>query len=354
MENKEIKSNNGIIIGVMAFIIIVLAGLCIYLLFIKKDEGVVDNNNQNNVVDSGNDNYTNNNNQHRNEKIEIIKHVNSYVGDLYLDSDGKCYFSLSNNVGNNANLKSIKNKQVRYTNIEKNSNYQSDYLDAISFDNMYEDINYVKDGQAGYGYFILYAPGTGLYLISDEAIEQDGSLELMLPNVLKRINYSSVGSESSQDGVISYVIDNNNNKIYLHDAVLNDIKGIELTESSQTVFFNNKNINMKFVTNNGSKGDLFIDDKKIATFDYNHLIVYVTNKFIAISWPGAQCGELIVGYINEENKFLESNDFIENLHYENGKVIGMLSYDNEYDLCAGRKKVEIIYAKNSVTTKDVK
>ena len=55
MENKEIKSNNGIIIGVMAFIIIALAGLCIYLLFIKKNESVVDNNNNN---QQQNDNYS--------------------------------------------------------------------------------------------------------------------------------------------------------------------------------------------------------------------------------------------------------------------------------------------------------
>ena len=59
MENKEIKNNNGIILGVMAFIIIILAGLCIYLLFIKKDEGVVDNNNnkQNNTQVTDSDDY---------------------------------------------------------------------------------------------------------------------------------------------------------------------------------------------------------------------------------------------------------------------------------------------------------
>ncbi len=52
--------NKNILIGVLSFIIVVLAGLCVYLLFIKKDE--VGNNNQNNTFDNGNNSYNNINN----------------------------------------------------------------------------------------------------------------------------------------------------------------------------------------------------------------------------------------------------------------------------------------------------
>ena len=56
MEKKE-KNGKGILIGALVAIIIILLGLCIYLLFVKKDNGVVDDNNgnQNNVVNDLNE-----------------------------------------------------------------------------------------------------------------------------------------------------------------------------------------------------------------------------------------------------------------------------------------------------------
>ena len=286
MENKEIKSNNGIIIGAMAFIIIVLAGLCIYLFFIKKDEGVVDNN--------GNQQSSN---------IEIIKHVNCYVGDLYLDSKGAVYFSLSSEVINNSNLKQLKDRQTEYVNIVKNNNYNSDSLVGISLGQLnVKDVDYLQDGQGGYGYFTLLTKDSRLYLISDEAIEQNGIIEVIKPNKLHDI--VSVGVESG-DVAMSYALNKNNQKIYLNDVVDNSNTNQNETHNNDSKQLNNS---VTYKSNDG-KYKLTIIDKSDTT-NYNKALNEFKNGYEKYHGNGEYINRNILSYGYLNNKVIEINEIV--------------------------------------------
>ena len=150
------------------------------------------------------------------------------------------------------------------------------------------------------------------------------------------------------------------------------LEGYQLSDTNKQFTVGVKTINIKVIsTNDGLNGDLYIDDKKITTYEYSDLEVYLANKFIIIVWGGSQCGELILGYINEEGEYLDKPTgitieglrnqdgelFIENdnliyFYLESGKLFGSVSYSNEYDVCAYTKKTEFAYNDKKIETKE--
>ena len=83
MKKNEEKGKN-IIIGILALIIVVLAGLCVYLLFIKNDDRVIDS--KNNIENKGNDTTSIDDN--------IVKNV---YGTYYNSDYSEVYFTLNSN-----------------------------------------------------------------------------------------------------------------------------------------------------------------------------------------------------------------------------------------------------------------
>ena len=102
----------------------------------------------------------------------------------------------------------------------------------------------------------------------------------------------------------------------------------------------------------------------MATYDYDNIYLYVTSKYILISWPGAQAGEIILGYINEDGKYFEfrAGEFVD-LYQDDNKLIGYLCQNEEIkmndgqtiiDFCSSKKKTEFVYENNKLTTKELK
>lgn len=150
------------------------------------------------------------------------------------------------------------------------------------------------------------------------------------------------------------------------------LEGYQLSDTNKQFTVGVKTINIKVIsTNDGLNGDLYIDDKKITTYEYSDLEVYLANKFIIIVWGGSQCGELILGYINEAGEYLDEpagivieglrnqdgelvieNDSLIYFYLESGKLFGSVSYSNEYDLCAYTKKTEFAYNDKKIEMKE--
>lgn len=350
MENNVVEQNKNkksIITCIIILLIVLVIGLGVYFLFIKKDDS---------VSDSGNGQI---NNSKTNNQIEMVQHKRSYVGDLYLDKEGNLYFSLSKDVENNDNLLLLKQKQKKYTNIIKNDIFSDDSINAIILDDDNIDkIDYLPNGQSGMGYFTLLTNDGYLHVISDEQIEVKGILEIIKPSLLFYIK--SVGVDTDEEGTSAYAINGYGDKIYIYDAIKNDVQSKQLTKNNQSIKLNNKDIKVKLISmNDGLNGDLYINDKKVATFDYDQAQIYITEKFAVIAWQGGQCrGDVLIGAINENGEYINinSNKYVNcyGIHIENGKILAKAQKSNEYDVCGEEEKIELVYDTKTVEMKKAK
>ncbi len=136
-----------------------------------------------------------------------------------------------------------------------------------------------------------------------------------------------------------------------------------LDENDKQFVFNGKTIKLNLVyTNNG--GEIYLNDKKVDTIEWSgELVLYITEKYILFSWPGTTCGEIIVGYINENGNYVgelltsltykDDDDTFFGIYKENDKIIGY-AVVNEPELCGSKQKIEFVYDKGKLTVKDVK
>ncbi len=203
MEKKK-----NILIAGLIIIIIILSGVIGYLLSNKNAD----------VEAGGKQEETQNNAQ-----VTVKKKASSYVGDLYLDSNGKVYFKLSNELRKNANYKSIVNSETMI------NDTSAVVLNEVNV----QDIDYLQNGQAGFGYFTILGSNY-LYIISDEKIESEYNLEVIKPNVFADKKIVSVGVDNGTDGAMAYAISEKGDKIYLYDVIENknaDIYGTYYSNS---------------------------------------------------------------------------------------------------------------------------
>lgn len=347
--NNNNSSKNGII-AILIVIIIALIGVGVYFAFIKKD-----NSQTNNQNDNTKDVVT--------DKIEFKQVKSSYIGDVYLDTDGRTYLSLSKEESGKGwsivqSFIDYYNKtSKKYTNIVKNNIYNSDSIEAL-------DLNI--DGIDGIDYLTIIPDNMDcytfltfdgrLFLLNPVTISSEGKIELIKPNVLQH-DIDSVGTDNKG----AYAMNSYNNKIYISDAIDGDIQEVEITDKSQDIKVNGKVLKIKIIgKNDGLNGDLYVNDKVIHTFDYDHVSVYVLDKYLLIVWQGGQClGAVKLGAINENGEYISIDSDsayvnIYDIHSENGKVLAKAQISDDYDLCGPEVKVELTYDEKNVIIKKAK
>lgn len=126
-------------------------------------------------------------------------------------------------------------------------------------------------------------------------------------------------------------------------------------QSVNNIKFGNKVFEIKIVRLDDIKSDLYLNNKKIETIDYGHVIVSVVNKYLIVEWPGATGGSLALGYINEEGVYFSINNAgVEalNVYYENGRLYCDTTDDDApvYDT----KRVELILNGSNIAIKEIK
>lgn len=330
------KDKKNILIGVLIGIIVLLIGLCVYLEFFKKEEVKKDNN----QVSESTDKVINDTS---NKKIEISTVVGSYVGNMYLDTNGRVYFELSDELRKDEKYKSIVNQEIKINE-----------LNVVDLNEQgIKEIEYLVNGQAGYGYYTMLTEDNNLHVIDSEQIERNSVLEVIKPSLLYSIK--STGVDFDVDGSFAYAIYSNNDKIYLIDAINSKVERIELTKNNQNIKFNGKNIAMKVVNDK-----LYINNKETSVMFDNFAYAYVTNKFILLVDEGGQCfGDYILGAINENYEYIDiikDDRYVGIMHVrdKDNKIFAKAEVRTEFDLCGEVADIELVYSKDKITIKEVK
>ncbi len=164
--------------------------------------------------------------------------------------------------------------------------------------------------------------------------------------------------EKCEDCSKSTIVNYDETILEYQDGILK----IEIDENDKEFKFNGKTLNMKVIDNSDEHSGLYFNGKIVAN-DYGHYFLYITEKFILVSWPGTTCGELVVGYINENGNYVgelltsltykDDDDTFFGIYKENDKIIGY-AVVNEPELCGDSNKIEFVYDKGKLTVKDVK
>ncbi len=121
-------------------------------------------------------------------------------------------------------------------------------------------------------------------------------------------------------------------------------------ENTNSINYSKGTSKFKLVTNNESKYDFYLNDKKVAEYDYSHIIVTKVGKYLIVSWPGSQGGNLALGYVDEDNNYYAINNIL-NIIFKDNQLYGYveITEDDEYDL----KKVKLEFDGANVTIKEI-
>ncbi len=126
-------------------------------------------------------------------------------------------------------------------------------------------------------------------------------------------------------------------------------------QSVNNIKLGNKIFEIKLARLDDIKSNLYLNNKKVETIDYNNISVSVVNKYLVVEWPGAQGGSLALGYINEEGAYFSIYSAgVEalNVYFENGKFYCDTTDDDapDYDT----KRVELILNGSNIAIKEIK
>ena len=177
----------------LILILIILIGICAYLLFFKKDDSVNDDQDTSRVESTQQQVVVN--------KIELVKHVGSDIGDLYLDNNGKIYFKLNDNLKSNYNLNSITTLEQSF-NTTINNTYNSETISAILLNKSnVKEINYEKNTNSNYGNFTIMTSQGHTYIIDEQKIINEGNIDMIASSLLKDKEDESKSTEVSSNEV---------------------------------------------------------------------------------------------------------------------------------------------------------
>ena len=123
-------------------------------------------------------------------------------------------------------------------------------------------------------------------------------------------------------------------------------------QSVNNIKIGNKVFEIKLARLDDIKSDLYLNNKKVETIDYNNIIVSVVNKYLVMEWPGAQGGALAFAYVNEEGEYFTIDVEALNVYFENGKFYCDTTDDDapDYDT----KRVELILNGSKIAIKEIK
>ncbi len=363
MEEKR----KNILIGILIGIIVILIGVFCYLGFIKKSSNIKSTNDNNQQVNT-------NNSMSDNEKENDKNNENKSENNLNRDNGNNIEV-----IGLTVNNQEIKfNNQIIEIKIDENNIYLNNKMVGKNYG--YDNINAIIDQK----FIILFWPGAQAgnlilgYINEDlEYVDSDKWLDNSINaiNNLHYYNYKLYGEMSVRSKYnnerneydydfknIEFVYENKKLKIN-KSMIIYELEAMkeenEYELKSQSFMFNGNIVHMKLNTIDEYHSDLYINDKKVATYDYDHVVIYVMDKYMIISWPGTTCGELVLGYINEnlDHSDLDidifNTDYGTGIYQENGKIVADKTI-NDVELCGSRKKIEFVYLNRKLITKDVK
>jgi len=342
------EKGKNIVIIVLSIINIILLGICIYLLFIKKDNKSCE------PTNSQNNQQFENNQSNDNDAITIgsneVKKIDLGESNTTIKINNK-----------NINLKVI--DSTLYVN------------DIMQEDVMLENIvfatnKYILIAQVGLnGYAIDYAVDeNGKIIDVYKSIVADSPYQMYQVNNIRNEN-GKVVAEYYHDSCTMMSVDTkdceskvefvyNGNNIIMTDISLPEntkaLTRVELKETDSLIQFNDKQIKMR-----SSEGSIYYNDKLVKTFDdMNGFGLYVSEKMMFIYWIGNQCNPVFIGAINENGVFVDvknpNGDYVYGLYTKDGVVMGTASVCETEPDESKKYNVKFVYDGKSVVLNKIK
>lgn len=358
MEDKN-KNVFGWILVCISFVLIVS---CICSGLLKKE--------------SENEFISNNEIDENMEKENVVEEDNKQESTKYISEES----------GNNVEVIRLTkdNQEIEFNNqliqlkIDENSIYLNNEVVGKNYE--YENVNIIIDKK----FIILFWPGAQAgnlilgYINEDlEYIEADKWLDNNI-NAINNLHYyndklygqmSVRGKYNNEWNEYDYDFKNiefvyENKKLKINESmIIYELEAMkeddEYELKSQSFMFNGNMVHMKLNTIDEYHSDLYINDKKVATYDNNRVTVYVMDKYMIISCLCSACGERVIGYINENldhfglDISIFNTDYDAGIYQEKGKIVADKAI-NDVELCGNSKKIEFVYEKGKLTVKDVK
>ncbi len=300
------------------------------------------------------------------QKDNKVEEDNNQESTKYISEDNENNIEVIKLTQNNQEIEF--NKQIIQLKIDESNIYLNNK--AISKNNGYDNINIIIDDK----YIMLFWPGAqaGNYILGYinedlEYIESDKWFDdsviavnnlhyyndILYGQIIMRGKYNNELNEYNiSTKNIEFVYENK--KLRFNET----INIYELNENEQSLTFNGNKVYLKLVSIDDIHSDLYINDKKLVTINYDPIIVYVMDKYMIIA-SGNQCGEHILGYINENLDYADmeisiyDTDYEAGIYQEKDKIIANEAI-NDVELCGGRKKIEFVYENGKVDVKEVK
>lgn len=130
----------------------------------------------------------------------------------------------------------------------------------------------------------------------------------------------------------------------------------ELETENKKFEIGGKIYTLKYIED-GDKGAIYLNDKKVASIDgYVHIEASFIGKYLFIEWPGAQGGPFAWGYFDQNAKYydISNNDpLIYKVSYEKGKMYCYIEDKQAQVEMYETKKVELTLNGNKATVKDI-
>ena len=95
--------------------------------------------------------------------------------------------------------------------------------------------------------------------------------------------------------------------------------------------------------------EIYLDNDKVAEYEYETIETKVIDKYIVFEWRGGQADLLVLGYVDEKGNYYDVtlNDIdVYDIHLDNGKLIGSIVDTEGEDW--GTKEVEIKLNKEKI------
>ena len=95
-------------------------------------------------------------------------------------------------------------------------------------------------------------------------------------------------------------------------------------DMARTIELGNNFYTFKLIKNENEKYELYLNDEKIETLDYSTVTVYLVDRYLIVSWPGAQAGKLTLGYVNDLGNYISIHEknSIYDIYFESGFMYG--------------------------------